>query len=94
MTFTVTMNYVLESAPKGLIALVIEDENDHSLVPGQPQVKHEIVKGSGTVTLTDTVTIKRPAKLVKMFVLLIPEGVKPIDPAVILRWPAVKSKTK
>src|SRR5215510_487359 len=57
VTFTVTMNYVLESAPKGLIALVLQDENGRSLVPDHPQVKREIVKGSGTMTLTDTVTI-------------------------------------
>ena len=92
VTFTVTMNYVLESDPKGLIALVMQDENHQPLVVGQPQAKHEIERGSGTVTLTDTVTIKHPAKLVEMFVVLIPGSKKPIDPAVILRWPTVKSK--
>ena len=92
VTFTLTINYVLESAPKGLIALVIQDEHTHRLVPDHPQLKHEIVKGSGTVTLTDTMTIKHYAKMAEMFVLLLPEGAKSANEGVILRWPIVRPK--
>lgn len=92
VTFTVTMNYALDSAPRGTIALVIQDEEGRSLAPRDAQVKHAIEKGGGTITLTDTVTIKHRAHRVVLFVVLFPEGVKSVDPAVIIRWPAIKAK--
>jgi hypothetical protein len=92
VTFTLTINYVLESAPKGRIVLAIQDEHTHHLVPKHPQVKHEIMKGTGTVTLTDTITIKHYAKTAQMFVVLFPEGAKSANESAILRWPIVRPK--
>ena len=71
---------------------MVQDEHTHHLVPDHPQLKHDIVKGSGTVTLSDTMTIKHYAKMAEMFVLLLPEGVKSANEAAKLRWPIVRAK--
>jgi hypothetical protein len=58
VTFTATLNYTLASAESGQVVIVIQDQLNQNLKPqGVPQPTAAVMRGTGTVTLTDSILI-------------------------------------
>ena len=58
VTFTATLTYTLASAARGQIAVVIQDQFDRNLRPPDSyQTFVQIARGTGTVTLSDSIAL-------------------------------------
>ena len=74
VTFSVTVEYHLELADSGMVLLIPQDQSGGSLVVGRGQVTRSVERGSGQVTLSDSVTVPPGARNVQLFILLVPAG--------------------
>lgn len=85
--FKITVSYQLSIADKGSIALVIQDENNKNLLAGTPQQRQSVNRGKGTITLTESFLVPSGSSEVRLFVPLIPEGMRHTDGELVLRYP-------
>ena len=74
VTFKITVKYHLEAADTGHVILIPQDERGTSLVLGREQASQVVRKGSGQVTISDSVTVPPGIRQVQLFVLLVPKG--------------------
>jgi hypothetical protein len=75
----------------GAIVLVFQDEKDRSAKSDDDQVVQAAVsEPEGSVTLTDTVTVPKRAKELRLFVPLIPDGLTETNGEVTIRYPVKK----
>jgi hypothetical protein len=89
--FKITVKYSMTIARTGSIALVFQDEKDRSAKSEDAEfVQVAVSEPEGTVTLTDTVTVPKRAKELRLFVPLIPEGLRETSGEVTLRYPVRK----
>ncbi len=72
VTFSATIDFHFSSAPTGDIAIVIQDQNSHSLSSTVPLPLVAVARGIGTVTLTDQIVI--PSTGVTTLYVLFPLG--------------------
>lgn len=89
--FKATVSYDLEIAQKGIVILVIQDEKNKALTGDRPQAMQEVTRGKGTITLEDSIIVPRGSKEVRLFIPLVPDGVKTTTGEVTVRWPIVKA---
>jgi hypothetical protein len=80
--FAVTVRYVLQSAPKGDLALLFRDQRGDPVLRGH-EVSQEITRGTGTATLSQDVVVPDGVWDMWLWIPVIPEGVR--DPAGVLR---------
>jgi len=66
---------------------VFEDDNDHSAKPKGPQVTQKVDSPSGEATLTDRITVPTHAKEMRLFVPLVPDGIRNTTGEVTIRYP-------
>jgi hypothetical protein len=57
VTFTAVLNYTLASAESGQVVIVIQNQLNQNLKTGVPQPAAAMMRGTGTVTLTDSILI-------------------------------------
>ena len=75
VTFTGTAGYSLLSADSGKIIMVIEDQADQVLQPAGTQPSATVGKGSGQVTLSQSITLPdEGVTVVRVFFPLAPAG--------------------
>ena len=91
VTFKVTLSYVLDIAPRGVIILVFQDEKNRSVPGDGTQTMSEVMKGKGSVTFTQTVVVPTKSKELRLFIPLVPDGLETTTGEVTLRYPIVKS---
>ena len=73
VAFNVTVEYRLESAQRGTLGLVIQDETGRSLTPERKQVSQQVERGAGRITFSDTVIVPPGVRGVQLFIPLFPE---------------------
>ena len=89
--FKITVKYSMSVAKSGTIVLVFQDEKDRSAKPDDAdQVVQAVSDSEGSVTLTETVTVPKRARELRLFVPLIPEGVHETSGEVTIRYPIKK----
>lgn len=88
--FRITLNYSLSVSEKGAIMLVFQDEKDRSAKPDGTPVVQAVSEREGSVTLTDTVTVPKRAKELRLFVPLVPDGLSETNGEVTIRYPIKK----
>lgn len=88
--FKITLNYSMSISKTGAIILVFQDEKNRSATPDRPQVVQAVSEPEGSVTLTDTVTVPRRAKELRLFVPLVPDGLSKTNGEVTIRYPIAK----
>ena len=75
VTFRARVRYGLASADSGRIHIVIQDQLNRSISPTTPQPRVQIIRGTGTVELSDTVTVPASGVTsVQVFFPLVPAG--------------------
>ncbi len=57
VTFTATIDYTLATAASGQIVMVIQDLANRNLKPGVPQASVRISRGSGRLTISDSIIV-------------------------------------
>ena len=90
VTFTATLVYTLATAESGQIVVVIQDQDNRQLQQiGRPQPAAAISKGTGTVTLADTITIPASGvSSVRVIFPLVPAGATRTEVLVSVSYPA------
>jgi hypothetical protein len=94
--FSVTVSYKLSIADKGAVILVIQDENNKSLSPGNRQQSQPVARGDGVLTITQSFVVPDGIKEVRLFIPLMPNGLPHTVGELVLRYPVsneVKSST-
>jgi hypothetical protein len=94
--FKITVSYQLSIADKGLIVLVVQDENNKNLLAGKPQRRQSVDRGKGSLTLTESFVVPAGSDEVRLFIPLVPQGLEHTDGELVLRYPVsneVKSST-
>ena len=74
VAFSVTVGYRLERAERGQVVLVLQNDRGRLLTLGRKQVSLPVERGTGQVTLSDTITIPQGVRAIQLFVPLVPEG--------------------
>jgi hypothetical protein len=87
VTFTVTVDYSLAVTDSGRVVLLLQDDHGTNLIPGRPQASEMVQKGSGRVTLSDTLTVPKGIRQVQLFVLLAPWAYGRISQRVFVGYP-------
>lgn len=89
--FRITVHYAMSIAKEGAIILVFQDDKDRSAKPkGAANVVEAVSEPEGNVTLTETVTVPKRAKELRLFVPLMPEGLNETTGEVTIRYPINK----
>ena len=89
--FKITVNYSMSISKTGAIVLVFQDEKNRSAKSDDAEVVRAAVsEPQGSVTLTDTVAVPKRAKELRLFVPLIPDGLKETNGEVTIRYPIKK----
>ncbi len=85
--FNVTVSYRLSIADTGAIVLVIQDENNKSLSPGNGQQSRPVARGEGTLVINESFVVPVGVKEVRLFIPLVPSGLEHTDGELVLRYP-------
>jgi hypothetical protein len=88
--FTIRVKYSLTTAQHGLVVLVFQDEENRSAKPNGPQVRVGVDSPGGEVTLSDRVTVPEQANELRLFVPLMPDGLRNTTGEVTIRYPIKK----
>ncbi|HEY2682786.1 MAG TPA: hypothetical protein VGI93_04695 [Steroidobacteraceae bacterium] len=87
-TFHVSVSYKLTIADKGSIVLVFQDETNAHV--GGASARTEAVRPGGNVTLDETLEIPQQGKELRLFVPIMPQGVKNTTGELLFRYPIVE----
>jgi hypothetical protein len=91
VTFSATASYELQSENAGAILLVLQDQDGHLLTIG-PQARAEVLRGRGTATVADHVTVPAASvSQVRIYLALVPPDISaaqflnqsPVQPSAI-----------
>ena len=88
--FTIQVKYSMTAAQHGTIVLVFQDEKTGSATPNRPQVMLRVDSPGSEVTLSDRVTVPEHAKELRLFVPLMPDGLRSTTGEVTIRYPIKK----
>jgi hypothetical protein len=92
VTITVSVTYTMTIAPHGMIVLVPQDEKNRALASGEPQVVQEVSGAGGVATLRQTLVVPLNANEIRLFVPLVPDGLKNTTGEITVRYPVVTEK--
>jgi|SRR5271154_3243898 len=85
--FKVSVSYKLSIADKGAIVLVIQNENNESLSPGNRQQSRPVARGEGTLVINQSFVVPAGVSEVRLFIPLVPSGLEHTDGELVLRYP-------
>jgi hypothetical protein len=88
----IAVSYELSIADKGSILLVVQDETDKSLLPDKKQPSQSVVRGKGTVTLTESFVVPAGSSEVRLFIPLVPSGMSHTSGELVIRYPITDPK--
>jgi len=88
--FRITVSYTMTIAKSGAIILVFQDDKNRSAQGGGSQVTQAVSDPSGTVSLTESITVPSNAKELRLFVPLVPSGLTTTSGEVTIRYPITK----
>ena len=88
----ITVSYSMTIAPHGGIALVAQDDRDRPAAPGAAPPYVEVNSRTGQVSLSQTILVPRNAKELRVFVPLMPDGLKITKGEVTIRYPIESEK--
>jgi hypothetical protein len=91
LEFKVTVSYTMSISKTGKIVLVFQDEKNARVSPSSPQSHLEVNDSAGVVSLAATLTVPTGAKELRVFVPIVPEGLKHTSGEVTIRYPIVKA---
>jgi hypothetical protein len=91
--FKATVTYALETAAHGKIVLVFQDESNQAVTGEREQSTVEVVKGSGIVTLADSIVVPSGSNELQLFIPLVPDGLKATTGEITLRYPITTNVT-
>ncbi len=74
----------------GKITLVFRDENNGRVIPNDPRAYVEVNDSANVASLANVVTVPSDAKELRVFVPIIPEGLKHTTGEVTIRYPIIK----
>jgi hypothetical protein len=89
--FSLTVSYKLDVADRGKVALVFEDEDNSTAAFKGQQVFQPTVGHSGTVVLSKTIVVPERIREVRLFVPILPDGMKRTQGELTFRYPVKKS---
>jgi hypothetical protein len=87
VSFKVSVSYALEVGERGAIILVFQDDRGQIITGDRAQTSVEVTRGRGTLTLTDSVVVPAEAKELRLFIPLVPSGMKTTTGEVTVRYP-------
>jgi hypothetical protein len=88
VAFSGKPSYFLASADSGTVVMVIQDQNNRTLQASSGQPTAVVARGSGDVTLTQTITLPADGiTVVNVFFLLAPTGSTSTRASVRLSYP-------
>jgi hypothetical protein len=90
--FKLEVSYKIAVAQHGKIILVFQDEKNGQIASNGPQVTADAAGPEGTVSLGQTVTVPAYAKELRLFVPIVPDGMKNTSGELTFRYPVVKSQ--
>jgi hypothetical protein len=88
--FKVDLSFQLDVADEASIVLVFQDDDDKSLKPGSTQQHVDVKRGGGSVTLHDTLVVPEGVKEIRLFIPIVPKGMRKTSGELILRYPVVR----
>ena len=88
----VSGSYSMTIAKNGLIILVPQDEKNNQVGSGEKQISQAVNSPEGTFELLQTIKVPKGAKEIRLFVPLMPEGLKETTGEITIRYPVVKKK--
>jgi len=89
LDFKVTVSYTMSVSKSGKIALVFQDEQNGSVKPNDPRAYFEVNDSANVASLANAVTVPFGAKELRVFVPIIPEGLKRTTGEVTIRYPII-----
>jgi hypothetical protein len=91
LNFKATVSYTMSASKSGNILLVFQDENNAGI--GRDHQAHfEVTQSAGVAALANTVTVPVGAKELRVFIPIVPEGMKSTTGEVTIRYPIVKAR--
>lgn len=87
VAFEVSVRYQLESAERGKIVLVLQDEANRSIARPHGQRTVAVSRGPGTLALVDSVVVPVDAQELRLFIPLVPDGLETTKGEVLIRYP-------
>jgi hypothetical protein len=85
--FTVAVAHNLEVADSGAVVLVPQDGAGRRIPRDRPQASASVGRGTGQVTITDTMTVPENINRVRLFVLLAPTGYTSVTGEFVVTYP-------
>jgi hypothetical protein len=85
--FSVSVNYVLENAKNGSVIVVFQDDKDKNVAGDREQLTEKVKQGSGSLELADSIVIPSAAHELRVFIPLVPEGLKTTTGEITIRYP-------
>lgn len=89
VVITASVTYTLTVANHGVVVLVPEDEKYSLVATGAKQVSRGVSAPSGTLILKQTMTIPLNTKEIRLYIPLVPDGIRHTSGAIAVRYPVV-----
>jgi TonB family protein len=88
--FKVELNYMLSATQQGNVILVFEDEKSRSLQPDGAQISQRVSSPSGSLSLSDSITVPAQATELRVYIPLVPDGTQTSTRGIIgVRYPVM-----
>jgi hypothetical protein len=91
LEFKVTVSYKMSISKVGKIVLVFQDEKNASISPNSPHAHFDVNADAGVVSLAAALTVPADAKELRVFVPIVPQGLRHTTGEVTIRYPIVKA---
>jgi hypothetical protein len=91
--FKIRVSYQLSIADKGSILFIVQDETDKNLLADKKQLSQSVDHGKGTVILTQSFVVPAGSNEVRLFIPLVPDGIKHTSGELVIRYPATDPRT-
>ena len=85
--FTVTASYRLAQTDSGNVVLVLQDEHGRPLDRGGVQAQRRVGRGSGVVTIADSLIVPAGIREVQLFTLMAPDDAREIWGQMVVHYP-------
>jgi hypothetical protein len=85
--FTITAEYYLSESDSGRVVLVPQDDQGRPLHRARAQSSVLVLRGTGVVTVTDSITVPKGIREVQLFTMLAPTRAAVVHGEVVVRYP-------
>ena len=85
--FEFEVAYTLTIAKKGVVVLVLQDDQNRNAAPDQPQQITPVEGESGKLSLKQKIVVPAGAEELRIFIPLAPDGIAETSGEIVLRYP-------